>query len=68
MIQCPKCQKNIVDTAEDGTKRLRSKLVLFTDEGAVALCPSCKEQVPVPVTLGSFENTKQPLVHYVKRR
>lgn len=68
MIQCPKCSKNIVDVAEDGTRRLRSKLILFTEEGAVAQCPSCKERVPVPLTLGSLENSKQPLFHYVKTR
>lgn len=68
MIKCPKCNKIILDQADDGTRRLRSKLVLFTENGAVAQCPSCKEKVSVPLTLGTFEMTKEPLFHYIKAR
>lgn len=67
MRQCPECGKNIIDLCEDGTPRLRSKIVLFTENGAEAKCPSCGHMVPVPIKLEmQNEKPKGPHSYYVR--
>lgn len=67
MRQCPACKKNIIDLCEDGTPRLRSKIVLFTEDGAEAKCPSCGAMVPVPITLNMrVEKAIEPHRYYVR--
>lgn len=54
MLQCPECKRIIMDSTSTGYK-LRTRMVLFNDEiGAVAICPSCKAHVRVPVLLGDI--------------
>jgi predicted RNA-binding Zn-ribbon protein involved in translation (DUF1610 family) len=64
VIDCPKCGKHIMDTNEDGTKRLRSKVILFRDDGAVAVCPACKAEIPVPLTLNA-PGISTPVKHFI---
>lgn len=63
-IDCPKCGKHILDINTDGTKRLRSKLVLFKDGGTIAVCPICKSEVSVPITITS-KDTKYNVRHII---
>jgi hypothetical protein len=51
MIQCHECRRIIMDSTDGGWK-LRTRMVLFDEDGAKAICPSCKAHVDVPVTLG----------------
>lgn len=64
MVECPKCEKILMDTNTDGTRRLRTKILLFEATGAIAVCPQCKERVPVPVTL-TGETERTPLKHVI---
>lgn len=59
MLHCtnPKCNRIIMDKTADGGWKLRTRMVLFTDTGAVALCPSCKTPVTVPVGLTDEPDT-----------
>lgn len=67
MKQCPACKKNIIDLSEDGTPRLRSKIILFGEHGAEAKCPSCGHMVSVPIKLDmKVEKGKGPLIHYIR--
>lgn len=50
MLQCGACNRIIMDKTDSGWK-LRTRMVLFTPGGAKAICPSCKEEVPVPIAI-----------------
>jgi hypothetical protein len=52
MVKCPECKRIILDSTQDGGYKLRSRMVLFKNGKAVALCPTCKSTVEVPVILG----------------
>lgn len=57
MISCKKCNRTIIDATADGGWKLRTRMLLFNSAGtAVALCPTCKAEVPVPVTLGNIHS------------
>lgn len=66
-IQCPNCGKNVMDLANDGMPRLRAKVVLFTEHGAVALCVNCSCHVPVPLSFTPSVEDKptKKVIHYV---
>lgn len=55
-----------MDRTGDGGYKLRTRMLLFRDEKAIALCPSCKSEVDVPVALGDTssipELPKTPLI------
>lgn len=51
MLQCPKCNRIIMDITENGYK-LRTRMMLFQDGKTLAICPTCKSSVVVPVLLG----------------
>jgi len=57
MVSCPKCHRIIIDTTPSGGHKLRSRMVLFLDGKAVALCPSCKTYVNVPLILGEMPSS-----------
>lgn len=50
MLKCGECDRIIMDKTSDGWK-LRTRMLLFERGGAYAICPSCKNEVPVPVSL-----------------
>lgn len=55
MIMCAGCGRILLDSTSDGGYKLRSRMVLFNSTGqaeAIAICPTCKHKVPVPLTLG----------------
>lgn len=54
MISCPKCQRIIMDETQDGGYKIRSRMLIFKDGKAIALCPTCKNNVEVPVKLGAI--------------
>lgn len=57
MLQCPECDRIMMDSTDDGGWKLRTRMVLFgPDGGAHAICPSCKTHVPVDIVLGNMEN------------
>lgn len=64
-IQCPKCRRIVLDTNEDGTRKLRSRMILFENGGTFALCPGCKSKVPVPISLDI--PTSPTLKHVIMR-
>lgn len=63
-IHCPKCNRIVMDSTQDGGFKLRTRMVLFSSEGyAHALCPSCKEPVHVPVFLGRAIASERPFIY-----
>lgn len=46
------CNQRLFYRSGDGRVRLRATVVVFKSEGAVAVCPRCKAEVPVDVALG----------------
>jgi hypothetical protein len=40
-------------TDADGTKKLRSRILLFKEDGTYAVCPDCKTPIKVPIRLDS---------------
>lgn len=63
MLTCPKCNRIIVDTTNDGGVKVRTRMILFSEDGAYAICPSCKTKVSVPL---SVDMSKLPLSHAPK--
>lgn len=53
MVKCPNCQRIIMDAMQTGGYKIRSRMILFTEGKAIALCPSCKHHVEVPIILSS---------------
>ncbi len=61
MLNCPKCNRIIMDTTSEGGYKVRSRMLVFTSEGeAQAICPSCKASVPVPWIRLTPELPEQP--------
>lgn len=46
---CTSCNEVIIKGSADGSIKLRSKVVLFKDDSAVAVCKGCGAEVPVPI-------------------
>lgn len=46
---CSTCNEVIIKGASDGSIKLRSKVVIFKDEEAIAVCKGCGSEVPVPI-------------------
>lgn len=59
---CTKCGRKIIDKNENGTVKLRARILLFGPDGAKAVCPSCKTENAVPVALTA---AKTPARHVV---
>lgn len=51
MLNCPECGRTLMDKTSDGGMRLRTRILLFDDAGTLAVCPSCKTRVNVPVKI-----------------
>lgn len=46
---CSACNEIILKSVSDGSIKLRSKVLIFKDDGAYAICKGCDTEVPVPV-------------------
>lgn len=57
MLNCPKCNRIVVDMTKDGGVKVRSRMLLFNGTEAHAICPSCKTKVIVPL---SVDTSKLP--------
>jgi ribosomal protein S27E len=64
MMKCPNCGRILIETNSDGTKKLRTRMLLFESDGTKAICPSCKAEVLVPVILMS-PATGQGIKHVI---
>lgn len=64
MVHCPTCDRIILDTS-DGKRKLRARVLLFEDDGTIAVCPQCKMGVRVPVTLDGAQTAPSPLRHVI---
>lgn len=51
MVSCPQCNRIIMDATQDGGFKIRSRMIIFKDGKAIALCPTCKTNVEVPIQL-----------------
>ncbi|WP_088831329.1 hypothetical protein [Paenibacillus tyrfis] len=53
LINCRKCNRVMVDELEDGTLRIRTRILLarLNGTGVQAVCPQCKKDVPLPFDL-----------------
>jgi phage FluMu protein Com len=65
MIICPACNKILMEANKEGNMRLKSRLVLFEDGGAKAICPQCKAKVSVPLKLDT-SNTRSSTNNNIK--
>jgi len=54
MVQCPGCKRIIMDSMQSGGYKIRSRMILFSDGKAIAICPTCKTHVEVPIILGAI--------------
>jgi hypothetical protein len=64
MVHCPKCNRIIMDSTQDGGYKIRSRMIVFKDGKAIALCPTCKTDVEVPVHLGEVSEA-QPKTKFI---
>ena len=62
-MKCPTCGRVLLETNNEGVKKLRSRMLLFEADGTKAICPSCKTKVCVPVTLDT--NSTAPIKHVI---
>jgi len=54
MVQCPGCKRIIMDSTQSGGYKIRSRMILFSEGKAIAICPTCKTHVEVPIILGAL--------------
>lgn len=68
MLNCPNCNRIIVDTTNDGGIKVRSRMIVFHDDEATAICPSCKTTIGVPLMIDSSKlpPSNKPK-HFVQR-
>lgn len=66
MVTCPKCKRIIMDETQDGGYKLRSRMILFKEGKATALCPTCKTAIEVPIILGEVGKSIQKCKIVVK--
>lgn len=57
MLNCPNCNRIIMDRTQNGGYKVRSRMLLFSEGKAQALCPTCKVRVEVPILLGDIDST-----------
>ena len=55
MLHCSKCNRILMNVTEDGGYKVRSRMILFKDGEATAICPQCKKRNYVPIQLGSVD-------------
>lgn len=56
-VSCPRCERIIMDQQDDGSLRIRTRLVIIPvrKEALIAICPQCKQHVHLPLKLlGEF--------------
>ena len=63
-MNCPKCNKIIIAIDENGTKKLRSRILLFEKDKTIAVCPQCKTKIIVPIILDD-KTTKTKINHVI---
>jgi hypothetical protein len=68
MIHCPSCNRILMDSTTDGGVKLRSRMVLFHNGEAHALCPTCKTKVAVPLQLGSMPEAPPKTKHVLNMK
>ena len=51
LLNCPKCNRIIVDSTIEGGVKIRSRMIIIQDGRAQALCPTCKTTVEVPIAI-----------------
>lgn len=51
LLNCPECNRIIVDTTQDGGFKVRSRMIIIHNGQAKALCPTCKTSVSVPLII-----------------
>ena len=68
---CSKCDDVVLKSFESGEMKLRSKVVIFKDDKAVAICKGCGTEIPIPVavdfTLMKSVVSSEKLRLYVKK-
>ena len=59
-------RKEVIAKSEAGVMKIRSKIILVTDDGVAAVCKACGEEVPVPILKKSnplaAQNAGPPLI------
>lgn len=52
-VSCPQCGRIILDQQNDGSLRIRTRLILIPSrrEVVIAVCPQCKQSVHLPLKL-----------------
>lgn len=48
---CTNCGETVIKSMSDGTSKLRSKVVVFRDGKAMAVCKGCNSEIPVPIVI-----------------
>lgn len=61
MIICSKCTRVLMDVLDDGTTRIRTRLLLVDEDGDVtAMCPQCKTHHKLPLMLSAKADAEKP--------
>jgi hypothetical protein len=68
LLNCPNCNRIIVDTTNDGGVKVRSRMILIHGDTATAICPSCKTTISVPlmIDVSKLPPSNKPQ-HFVQR-
>lgn len=56
-----------MDATSDGGYKVRTRILVFHDGKATALCPTCKQKVEVPVILGDVDDMLPKQKIFVKQ-
>lgn len=55
MLYCKKCNRIIMNATKNGGYKIRSRMILFNNGRAEAICPQCKTKNYVPIFLSDAE-------------
>ena len=48
---CSRCNDVVLKSFSNGELKLRSKVIVFNESGAFAVCKGCNTEIPIPITL-----------------
>lgn len=50
-MKCPACKRIIIDINDEGTVRMRTKLVLAKEHRMLIMCPNCRKVIEIPIKI-----------------